>query len=139
MFKKLKLYKFLPKIKTITLIMQEIPRENLIPGKEYYLQNFEPVHSPPNKPYKMIAKFEKLEQSRWNEISFDWQWARFTNFRKLERRNDQHCVRSVELNLYWRFYEIPRQKVQKNMENRAYNTILLDLIQDEYFKPIEVI
>jgi hypothetical protein len=37
--------------------MQEVPREQLIPGKEYYLQNFESVFLPPRKSYKMIAKF----------------------------------------------------------------------------------
>ena len=115
--------------------MQEVPRENLIPGKEYYMQCFEPAHSPPNKPYKMIAKFEKLEQSFWNP---DWQWAWFINFRKLEHRNNVSCVRRVQAGYHWRFYEITRDKVQKNMETRAYNRVILDIIKDEYFKPIEV-
>jgi hypothetical protein len=116
--------------------MQEVNRENLVPGKEYYLQNFEPSCTPPQKPYKMIAKFEKLVQSFWNP---DWYWACFNNFRKLEDKNDPTCIRHVELGYHWKFYEIQRDKVQKNMENRAYNMILLDLIQDEYFRPIDII
>jgi hypothetical protein len=114
--------------------MQEVNREDLVPGKEYYLQCFEPTHAPSNAPYKMIAKFEKLVNAKGQ-----WQWACFTNFRKLEHRNDPTCVRRVELNLNWRFYEIPRHKVQKNIENRAYNMILLEIIGDEYFKPVAVI
>jgi Txe/YoeB family toxin of Txe-Axe toxin-antitoxin module len=116
--------------------MQEIPRANLVPGKEYYLQCFEPSCMSPNESYKMIAKFEKLVESFWNPI---WQWACFTNFRKLENRNDSSYTRRVELGYHWRFYDVPSHKVQKNMENRAYYMILLDLIQDEYFKPIELI
>jgi hypothetical protein len=119
--------------------MQEVDRENLVPGKEYYLQCFAPSCIPPNELYKMIAKFEKLVDVNPDNRDLAWQSACFTNFRKLEHRNDPTCVRRVELNIYWRFYEIPRDKVQKNMENRAYNMVLLDLIQDDYFTPIDVI
>jgi hypothetical protein len=115
--------------------MQEVDRENLIPGKEYYLQNFEPMCMPPHKPYKMIAVFEKLEASSVIRV---FSWACFSNFRKIENRNEKNCNRYVVLNSHWKFYEIPRQKVQKNMETRAYNMILLDLIQDEYFIPVNV-
>ena len=117
--------------------MQEVKRENLVPGKEYYLQDFETGYEPPQKPSKMIAKFEKLIQSAWNP---DYYWAFFTDFRKLkDRNNDPSCFRCVQLNYKWRFYEILRDKIQKNMENRAYNRVLLELIGDEYFVPIEVI
>jgi hypothetical protein len=116
--------------------MQEVNREDLVPGKEYYLQDFESGYDPPQKPSKMIAKFEKIIQSAWNP---DFNWACFTNFRKLEDRNDQSSFLRVQLNYKWKFYEIRRDKIQKNMENRAYNMILLDLIQDEYFTPVDVI
>jgi hypothetical protein len=115
--------------------MQEVDRENLIPGKEYYLQNFEPTHMPPHKPYKMIAVFEKLEASSGIRV---FSWACFSNFRKIENRNDPNCNRYVVLNSNWKFYEISKQKVQKNMETRAYNMILLDLIKDDYFTPLDV-
>jgi hypothetical protein len=116
--------------------MQEIPRENLVPGKEYYLQSFEESCLPPHICYKMIGKFEKLEES---SVFIPFMWACFTNFRKIENRNETNYNHNVMLNYYWKFYEIVRNKVQKNMENRSYNMILLDLIQDEYFKPIDVI
>ena len=127
------------KIITHALIMQEIPRENLVPGKEYYMQCFEPSCAPPMKPYKMIAKFEKLVDVDPEHTVFPWQWACFTKFRNLKHKNDPTCVRRVELNLHWRFYEIPRHKVQKNMENRAYNMVMLHITNDEYFRPIDVI
>lgn len=114
--------------------MEEVLRENLIPGKEYYLQNFEETHAPPNNPYKMIAKFNYLAQS-----AIDFKWACFSNFRKIENKNYKKVGYNVQLNSGWRFYEIAQNRVQKNMEIRAYNIVLLDLIGDEYFRPIDVI
>ena len=113
--------------------MQEVSRENLIPGKEYYLQCFAPGWvAPPNKPYKMIGKFEKIAHLYRERICF-------TNFRKLEHRNDPSCGSNIELALHWRFYEINGPTIQKNMENRAYKQILLNIVKDEHFKPIEAI
>ena len=113
--------------------MQEISRENLVPGKEYYMQNFEKINSPPNKPYKMVAKFEKLEQCN------GWVRACFSNFRKIENRNDPRYGYCVELNLNWRFYEIAQSRVQKTMESRAYNMVIMKIIKDEYFAVIDFI
>jgi hypothetical protein len=124
------------KINQHALKMQEVSREDLVPGKEYYLQDFETGYEPPQKPSKMIAKFEKLEQSFWNP---NFIWAYFTNLRNLEDRNDQSSFLRVQLSYNWKFYEILRDKIQKNMENRAYNMVLLHVIKDEYFKPINVI
>jgi hypothetical protein len=113
--------------------MQEIPRESLVPGKEYYLQCFEPVFAPPNKPYKMIAKFENLKPSL-----IDFMWACFSDFRSIKNKNSRtRC--NVALNHNWRFYEISQHGIQKSMENRAYNMVLLDLIKDEYFSPVDVL
>jgi hypothetical protein len=115
--------------------MQEVSRENLVPGKEYYLQNFETSCAPPNKPYKMIAKFEKLDPCS----DYNFKWACFINFRKIKDRNDPTCDRRVKLTSHWRYYDVPRDKVQKTMENRAYNMILVDLIKDDYFTPVDFI
>ena len=112
--------------------MQEVDRENLIPGKEYYMQCFAPMCLPPNKPYKMIGTFEQIVHLYQERICF-------TNFRKLEHRNEQSCGSNIELARHWRFYEINGPTIQKNMENRAYKQVLLDIVKDEYFKPIEVI
>jgi hypothetical protein len=128
-----------PIINQHALKMQEVSREDLVPGKEYYMQCFERSCAPPMKPYKMIAKFEKLVDTNPDHTVFPWQWAYFTKFRNLKYKNDATYGRRVQLNLAWRFYEIPRDKVQKNMENRAYNMVLLDVIGDEHFKPVEVI
>lgn len=114
--------------------MQEVPRENLIPGKEYYLQCFEESCLPPHKPYKMLAKFKNLAPSERNFV-----WACFSNFRSIKCKNKPNYGYDVELNLSWRFYEINSHKVQKNMENRAYNMVLLQIVKDEYFTPIDVI
>jgi hypothetical protein len=112
--------------------MQEVNRENLVPGKEYYLQSFAPMCLPPNKPCKMIGSFEKIVHLYIERICF-------TNFRKLEHMNDPICGTSIELALHWRFYEINGPTIQKKMENRAYNMVLLDIIRDEYFKPVDLL
>ena len=89
--------------------MQAIPKENLVPGKEYYLQDFETGYEPPQKPSKMIAKFEKLIESFWNP---EFIWACFTDCRKLEYRNDTSYGSRVQLNYKWKFYEIMQDKIQ---------------------------
>jgi hypothetical protein len=114
--------------------MQEVQREHLIPGKEYYLQSFEESCLPPHKPYKMIARFNKLAPSER-----DFLWACFSNFRNIKCKNKKNYGYNVELNLCWRFYEISSNTVQKNMEKRAYNMVLLQIVNDEYFTPIDVI
>ena len=130
--KKLKpFYVFLsnPKINQRALKMQEVIRENLVPGKEYYLERFNYLQQ------KKIAKFEKLitfnEDSKW--------WACFTNLREIKYKNNPTSGYYMSVGYDWKFYEIASRDVQKNMENRAYNRVLLDLIKDEYFRPIEVI
>ena len=109
--------------------MQEVNRENLVPGKEYYLKRFK------YRQQKSIAKFEKLitfnEDSKW--------WACFSNVREIKYKNDPTSGYYMSIGYDWKFYEIASYEVQKNMEKRAYNQVLLDLIQDEYFKPVDVI
>ena len=109
--------------------MQEVPRENLVPGKEYYIEN--PVYR-----LKRIAKFDKLliydGGSKW--------WACFNNVREIKYKNyPTHGYSNSIMGYNCKFYEIASRKIQKNMETRAYNMVLLNLIGDEYFKPVEVI
>jgi hypothetical protein len=118
-------------IKIKATIIQEVLRENLIPGKEYYLQSFEESCLPPNKPYKMIAKFKTSERN--------FARAAFSNFRNIKCKNKTSYGYGVELNISWRFYEINSHRVQKNMEKRSYNMIILKIVNDEYFTPIDVI
>jgi len=114
--------------------MEEVARQNLIHGKEYYLESNE-KHYP--TPYKMIGKFEMLkipDMSLQNHV-----FACFNNFRKIKYKNDiNYRNRYVELNCHWKFYEINSYKVQKNMENRAYNMILKKVTKDQYFIPIDL-
>jgi hypothetical protein len=112
--------------------MQEVSRENLVPGKEYYLQCFTAGYLPPNKPHKMIGTFEKIVHLYRERICF-------TNFRSLKHRNEPSCGYNIELALHWTFYEINAPTIQKNMENRAYKQVLLDIVKDEHFKPVDVI
>lgn len=114
--------------------MQEIKKENLIPGKEYYLEAFTTDdndnfvrHSPR---YKMIAKFDKIHAP--NSIT-GYMFSYFTNFREITYKNYKNYGYDVRLNNFWRFYEIIEDKVQTNMERRAYNMVLQKVIKDEYF------
>jgi len=116
------------KINQQALKMQEVPREDLVPGKEYYIENT--LYR-----LKRIAKFDKLliydGGSKW--------WACFNNVREIKYKNYPTHGYSSIMGYNCKFYEIASSEVQKNMENRAYNRVLLDLVKDEYFKPIEVI
>jgi len=108
--------------------MQEVPRENLVPGKEYYIENT--LYR-----LKRIAKFDKLliydGGSQW--------WACVNNVREIKYKNFPTHGYSSCMGYNCKFYEIASREIQKNMENRAYNMVMLDIIGDEHFKPIEVI
>ena len=110
------------------LKMQEVPRENLVPGKEYYIENT--LYG-----LKRIAKFDKLliydGGSQW--------WACVNNVREIKYKNFPTQGYSSSMGYNCKFYEIASREIQKNMENRAYNRVLLDLIQDEYFTPMDII
>ena len=116
--------------------MKDITKEELIPGKEYYMEcltydkNKNMVCC--NPPYKMIAKFEKLALL-YGGFS-DYQFPHFSNFRKVYYKNNKTAGYNVYLNTFWRFYEIAEDAAQLEMEKRAYNLVLLEIIKDEYFK-----
>jgi hypothetical protein len=121
-------YVFLFNVKINALKMQEVDRENLVPGKEYYVENT--LYR-----LKRIAKFDKL-------LMYDGgskRWACVNNVREIKYKNFPTHGYSSCMGYNCKFYEIASREVQKNMENRAYNRVLLDLVKDDYFKPIEVI
>ena len=90
--------------------MQEIKREKLISGKEYYIQYKY------NLKYKMIGKFQSSTSYCSN----------FSNFRKICEKYECQYNRSYQLSKnLWKFYEINSNNVQNNMENRAYQMIIL--------------
>ena len=114
--------------------MQEVTMENLIQGKEYWMECFrhddEKQLVPFNYRYKLIAKFDKCIDTAYGSTV-----ASFTNFREIKFKDNKNYGYSVSLNnYYWKFYEILKNKVQKDMEIRAYNTILQQKIRDEYFE-----
>ena len=114
--------------------MHEVTMENLIHGKEYWMECFrhdeEKQLVPFNCRYKTIAKFDKCI-----DTSFGTTVASFTNFREIKCKDNKDHGYSVSLNsYYWKFYEVLKNKVQKDMEIRAYKTILEEKIRDEYFE-----
>ena len=114
--------------------MQAVTMNNLIKGKEYWMECFthddEKQLVPHKKRYKMIAKFDKYIDTAYGSV-----FASFTNFREIKFKVNKDYGYTVSLdNYYWTFYEILENKVQKDMEIRAYNTILRQKVKDEYFE-----
>lgn len=121
--------------------MIEVTKENLVPGKEYFMECFTHdknenlVSNDP--PYKMIARFDKLIPSLVfinHPLYYNYKHSRFNNFRRIEYKCDKNMGYDVQLNDLWRFYEISENNVQRDMEIRAYDTILKNVIKDEYFR-----
>jgi hypothetical protein len=116
--------------------MKEVFQKDLIPGKEYYMECFTTDESgnlvSNNPPYKMIAKFKNLCNPSF--IFPFYQHSCFTNFRKIQYKNKKNNGYYVELNDFWKFYEIVEDKVQQDMEKRATDTALQQIIRDEYFR-----
>lgn len=113
--------------------MQEVIMENLIQGKEYWMECFnyneEGQFVPHTYRYKMIAKFDKCIDSKYGSVS-----AGFTNFREIKFKDNKTYGYGVKLNnYYWRFYETVKNKVQNDMESRAQYMILRKIIKDEYY------
>lgn len=116
--------------------MQEISKENMIPGKEYYIECLTTVENsdilvPCSPIYKMIAKFEKLDTV--DPTISDYRFAYFTNFRKMRYKKNKKLGYRVYLNKFWKFYEIIEDKIQDSMERRSYNMVLQEIIKDQYF------
>lgn len=116
--------------------MQEISKENLIPGKEYYIEcltsgKTNDTMVPCNPIYKMIAKFEKLDTI--DPTISDYRFSYFTNFRKIKYKKNKNLGYRVYLNTFWKFYEIIEDKIQDSMERRSYNMVLQKIVKDEYF------
>lgn len=111
--------------------MNEIHRDNLIIGKIYYIVCLtDDVNGNliPNKLIpKLIGTFLKHQYCYDNDFYFPF----FTDFREIYE--DISKGYEVRLNLYWRFYEAKKYDIQQNMENRALNLVLRNIIKDEYF------
>lgn len=117
--------------------MQEINIDDLIPGKEYYLECFTDIVNnkmgSKNPPYRMIATFQKMVVNE-----YDIQVTYFTHFRRLKYKNNKEFSYDVQLNQYWKFYEKSQEKIQRNMETRAFSRILREVTSDEYFTQLHI-
>lgn len=114
--------------------MQEIHIDNLIPGKEYYLECFtDNKMVSGNPPYRMTATFQKMVVNE-----YDIQVTYFTHFRRLKYKNNKEFSYDVQLNQYWKFYEKSQEKIQRNMETRAFSRILREVTCDEYFTQLHI-
>jgi len=116
--------------------MEETTRENLEIGKTYYIENL--IHDYNNKIIrnysypKTIGTFVKSEES---EHSNGFKFVFFKNFKVIHNRDfSVYDGYDVHLNLFWKFYEVKKYKIQTNMEIRACNMILQKIIGDEYFQ-----
>jgi hypothetical protein len=114
--------------------MLEINKEQLIKGKEYYLEcltygNDNITLIPLDPPYKMIARFDRLDYKYPT-----YPYVCFNNFRHITNKNCKSLGYGVHLNSLWRFYEIIEDKIQTDMENRAITEVLKLITGDEYFR-----
>jgi hypothetical protein len=133
--------------------MKEIPREQLIPGRFYFIEyltqdNQGNIFPNPNLT-KTVGIFQEL---KWVFPSFThpWQsavfhWIRLNDpslFQKTMNESEVHAniswCREIELNYMHRFYEITKFKIQSDMEMRAVDKVLQNKIGDEHVKWIYV-
>lgn len=115
--------------------MIEVKKEDLEVGKEYYIQcltedeNKNLVNDKHSN--KLIGTFEKLEE--WESHSNNgFKFIFFKFFRSVNQ--NIFLGYNVRLNLFWKFYEIKKHVIQQNMETRACNLFLQEVLGDQYFK-----
>jgi len=123
--------------------MQEVLRENLVPGKLYYIECLtEDVNNNiiQNKNLSnMVGIFKSLKivypgiVAPWNAAVFDWFDVSQMKHVKDESDASKHIIREVELNYLWRFYEIKKFKIQREMERRGLSLCLKKITGDPYF------
>jgi hypothetical protein len=123
--------------------MLQVAREDLIPGKLYYIEcltEADDHYLIPNITLPIMVGFFKgfkpvypLEGATWNSVVFDWFEISKMKYIKDERDAHKHIILQVELNFLWRFYEVKKFKIQCDMEERALNLFLKNIIGDPYF------
>lgn len=123
--------------------MELVAREDLQIGKLYYIQGVASDDLGNRIPYTtfpiMVGIFKGLKTiypfvvESWHAAKFDWFEAPKLKNIKDEREVNSHVIREVELNYMWNFYEVKRFKIQNDMEARAVNSYLREIIGDPYF------
>jgi len=120
--------------------MLEVLREELQHGKLYYITEFIVDNNDSNrKMIKMVGIFKGLKLidpgvvEPWNAAVFDW----FEVSKMKEINNEceahKHILYEVQLNSVWKFYEVKKIKIQNDMETRAVEMFLKNIIGDPYF------
>jgi len=124
--------------------MQEVVRENLMPGKLYYIECL--TKDLNNNIIKnknlsiMVGIFKNLKTNSqeffypWSEAVFDWFDVSKMKHIKDESDVRKHIIREVELNYFWRFYEVRKFKIQRDMERRCLSLCLKKITGDPYFQ-----
>ena len=118
--------------------MQEVLRENLEIGKLYYIEcltedenkNVIVNHGSP----KLWGRFTGLKENEIinNNNNYNCKDALFSDFRGVNESIFEGY--NVQLNIWWKFYEVKKFKIQQDMEMRACNLILQNIVGDKYFK-----
>ena len=123
--------------------MQSVDREKLEINKLYYIEYM--THDDnnniiPNKNISiMVGFFKKLlpiypfSIQPWNAAVFSWFDISNMKYIRCEYDANKYIIRDVELNYLWRFYEVKKFQIQRNMESRAVNLLLQKIIGDQYF------
>jgi len=122
--------------------MNEIHRDNLIPGELYFIECL--THKCSGEIIRnvnismMVGIFN--EYNVVNSVGGQWistlfSWFPANQLLQVTDLSDVYAIPKfdVELNILWRFYEIHRFKIQNAMETRALNEILKNITGDEWF------
>jgi hypothetical protein len=123
--------------------MQPVSREDLVINKMYYIETLtedENKNYVTNKKFSLMVGIFKGPKKiipyvvdPWNAMVFDW--FDISKMKEIKNETDsyKHIIREVELNYLWRFYEVKKFKIQNDMEMRAVNLCLKNIIGDPYF------
>ena len=123
--------------------MNHVNREDLVPGKLYYIecmtQDLQSNVIPNVGISIMVGIFIGLKpiytfsREVWKEAQFKWFDVSKLKYMQHESDAEKHILRDVGLNYLWRFYEVKKFKIQSDMELRAVNLYLQNIIGDPYF------
>jgi len=123
--------------------MKPVGREDLVPGKLYYIecmtQDLQSNVIPNVGISIMVGIFIGLKpiytfsREVWKEAQF--KWFDVSKLKCMQHESDahKHVLYDVGLNYLWRFYEVKKFKIQSDMEGRAVNLYLQNIIGDPYF------
>ena len=105
--------------------MNVVERTDLQPGKEYYIECLT------DNDAGLMVRNTNIPKLIGRFIKYEGGFAYFSEFRELrELANDGI---DVGLGIYWNFYKVKCHKIQNDMETRALNMILRNIVGDEYF------